>query len=242
MLFWRDRLVARVSLQEAIDRQAEFLNSQPSGQSLDASYEGAVRLLRSAATQKAFQLGAEPAKMRDRYGMHHFAQSLLLARRLVEAGVPLTTVYWNSPTNADNQSWDTHTNSFNRLKEHLLPAFDRAFSALLDDLADRGLLDETLVVVHGEFGRTPKINRDAGRDHWGFCQSAILAGGGVRGGLVYGSSDRSGGYPASLPVSPDDISATILDSLGIDFHAEMVDPQGRPHRLSDGEVIRGILA
>jgi hypothetical protein len=235
------RLAHRLGLREALDRQADYLSRQPPGQALNASYDAALRLIGSAAAERAFDLSAEPARVRERYGMHHFAQALLLARRLVEAGVPLVTVYWNSPSNADNQSWDTHTDSFRRLGDHLLPAFDRAFSALLDDLSQRGLSDETLVTAMGEFGRTPKINRTAGRDHWGFCQSIVLAGAGVRGGVVHGSSDRSGGYPATCPVSPDDVAATIFDSLGIELGCEMLDPQGRPIRLTGGAVIGGIL-
>src|SRR5262245_61273798 len=169
---------------------------------LDAHYERAFRILQSPAARRAFRLADEADRMRERYGWHHFGQSCLLARRLIEAGVPLVTVYWNAPHIDDPGHWDTHKDSFNRLKNHLLPPFDRGLSALLDDLHDRGLWEQTLVVCCGEFGRTPKLNRGAGRDHWGFCQSALLAGGGVRGGQVYGSSDAAGAYAAESPVSP----------------------------------------
>src|SRR5262249_25225666 len=151
---------------------------------------------------RAFQLSAEPAPVRDRYGRHHFGQSCLLARRLVEADVPLVTVYWTSrstPSLSSPDVWDTHADNFNRLKRNLLPPFDQGMTALLDDLASRGLLDETLVVWLGDFGRTPRINGAAGRDHWGFCQSVVLAGAGVRGGLVHGSSDRIAAYAAEAP-------------------------------------------
>jgi hypothetical protein len=165
----------------------------------------------------------------------------VLARRLVEAGVPLITVYWNSPRNTDNQSWDTHTNTVERMGEHLLPAFDRAMTALLDDLGARGLLDETLVMWMGEFGRTPKLNRQGGRDHWGFCQSVLLAGAGVKGGQVYGASDSQGAYAADKPVSPDDLAATVYDLLGIPLDTEVTDPQGRPLALCTGRPVRGVF-
>ena len=179
--------------------------------------------------------------MRERYGWHHFGQSCLLARRLVEAGVPLVTVYWNAPHIDDLQHWDTHKDSFNRLKKHLLPPFDQALSALLDDLQQRGLLDETLVVWMGEFGRTPRLNKNAGRDHWGFCQSVLMAGAGVRGGQVYGSSDASAAYAAELPVSPDDLAATVLDRLGIPLERELHDTQGRPLPLCRGKPVSGLF-
>ena len=185
------RLGRRAELHALIDRHAEHLGRTAAGWTLGAHYDRAVRLLSSSAAARAFDLASEPTKLRDRYGRHNFAQSLILARRLVEAGVPLVTAYWNSPSNTDNQSWDTHTDSFNRLKNHMLPPFDRALSAFLEDLSQRGLLDETLVAVMGEFGRTPKLNKAAGRDHWGFCQSVLMAGGGVRGGVVHSLRDSS---------------------------------------------------
>ena len=162
----------------------------------------------------AFQIEREDPKLRDRYGRHIHGQCLLLARRLIEAGVGLVTVNWHN----DGQNfWDTHGDNFNQLKNRLMPPADQGFSALLEDLAARGLLDETLVVWVGEFGRTPRINRaNSGREHWPHCYSAVLAGAGVRGGSVHGASDRWAAYPASDPVSPDDLGATILHALGID--------------------------
>jgi len=237
----RDRLQSRVGLREAIDSHLEYLGGEQNGRAVDSSYERAVNLLASPKTQEAFNLSRESDALRERYGKHHFAQSLLLARRLVEAGVPFITVYWNSPSNTDDQSWDTHTDQHRRMAKHLLPAFDRGVAAFLDDLSGRGMLDETLVTWYGEFGRTPQINRQGGRDHWGFCQSIGMAGGGVKPGLVYGTSTKDGGYADTLPVSPDDLSATIFHCLGVDHRQHMHDLGGRPIQLSFGEPVRDIL-
>ncbi|MFN0053914.1 MAG: DUF1501 domain-containing protein [Planctomycetales bacterium] len=237
----RERLARRAGLREAIDSQLGHLSRETSGQSVEGSYARAVSLLASPETEAAFDLAREPAPLRDRYGMHHFSQALLLARRLVESGVPFVTVYWQSPNNADFASWDTHANQHVRLREHLLPAFDQSLSALLDDLTERGMLDETLVTWWGEFGRTPRINSAGGRDHWGFCQSVGLAGGGIQRGLAYGTSTKDGGYAETCPVTPDDLSATMFHCLGIDHRQHMHDLQGRPVRLSFGEPVREIL-
>lgn len=230
----------RISLHTAIERHGDQLASAPAG-AVDANYEKAFRLLESRTVRRAFELNTEPTAVRDRYGWHHFGQSCLIARRLVEANVPMITVYWNAPTNTDNQSWDTHSTEFTRLKDHILPPFDRAMSAFLDDLRQRGLLRDTLVVWYGEFGRTPRLNRQGGRDHWGFVQSALMAGGGVRGGQVYGSSDGQAAYAAELPVSPDDLAATVFDALGVPLDAEMHDPQGRPMPVCRGKPVRGVF-
>ena len=235
------RFRGRISLQAALDREGDRLARLPAAQAMGPHYERAFRLLQAPATQRAFNLALEPDRVRDRYGWHHFGQSCLLARRLLEAGVPLITVYWNSPSLTTDQSWDTHADSFRRLKDCLLPAFDRAMTALLEDLRGRGLLDETLVTWMGEFGRTPKINKNAGRDHWGFCQSVLLAGAGVRGGQVYGSSDGSAAYAAELPVSPDDLAATVFQSLGIRLDHEMHDAQSRPLPLCTGKPVLGLF-
>ena len=235
------RLRNRIGLQAALDRQGEHLTRLPEVQGMGSHYERAFRLLQSPAARRAFNLAAEPTRLRERYGMHHFGQSCLLARRLIEAGVPIVTVFWNSPSLTDDQSWDTHNNSFNRLQHHLLPALDRALTSLLDDLAGRGLLEDTLVAWHGEFGRTPRINRNAGRDHWGFCQSALLAGAGIRGGQVYGSSDAHAAYAAELPVSPDDLAATVFQVLGVPLDQEMQDAQGRPLPLCNGRPVLGLF-
>jgi hypothetical protein len=237
----RTRLKHRLSLQQTIAERTEFLSQSQPGQAVDSAWQRAMNLLQSPKTDEAFDLSREPAALRERYGYHHFAQSLVLARRLVEAGVPFVTVYWNAFRNTDNQSWDTHQNQHERMREYLLPPFDRGVSALLDDLSDRGLLDETLVTWWGEFGRTPKINKKGGRDHWGFCQSVGLAGGGVQEGVVYGSSTKDGGYPETHPVSPDDLSATIFERLGVDHKIHMYDLADRPIPLSYGEPVREIL-
>jgi hypothetical protein len=237
----RQRLQGRIGLQDALDHQSGRLSRLPTVQSMADHYEQAFRLLRSPAARLAFRLADEPARTRERYGHHTFGQSCLLARRLVEAGVPLVTVYWNSPSLTDNDSWDTHADSFNRLGRYLLPVLDQALGALLDDLGGRGLLDETLVVWMGEFGRTPRLNRNAGRDHWGFCQSVLMAGGGVRGGQVFGSSDRQAAYAAELPVSPDDLAATVFDCLSVPLGQELHDAQGRPLPLCTGRPVLGLF-
>lgn len=238
----RERLDRRVALREVVDRQREHLAQEQTGRAVDIAYERAVNLLVSPKTEEAFNLSREPAALREKYGDHHFAQALLLARRLVEQGVPFVTVYWTSRFQADNQHWDTHFNQHVRMREHLLPHFDKAVSAFLDDMTQRGLLDETLVTWWGDFGRTPKINGQGGRDHWGFCQSVGLAGGGIKGGLVYGSSTKDGGYPETCPVTPDDLAATMFHCLGIDHTQHMHDLQGKPVRPSYGEPVFGVLA
>lgn len=232
-----ERLGSRRSLQATLDGHRASLARLPGPNDMSSHYERAYRLLASPGVRQAFDLNAEPAGRRDRYGRNTFGQSCLLARRLAEEGVPMITVYWNAPDNGHILSWDTHTNSFERLSRALLPRFDLAMSALLEDLHDRGLLDQTLVTWHGEFGRTPRINGAGGRDHWGFCQSLVVAGGGVRGGLVHGSSDAHAAYAAENPVSPDDLAATIFDRLGIDLDQELRDAQGRPLPFCTGRPV-----
>lgn len=238
----RERLERRVGLRQTIDERLGHLGREEEGRAVDGSYDLAVGLLNSRRAEEAFDLSREPEALRQRYGLHHFAQGLLLARRLVEAGVPLVTVYWNSPSNSDHQSWDTHSDQHRRMKDHLLPAFDRALAAFLDDLAERGLLDETLVTWYGEFGRTPRINGEGGRDHWGFCQSIGMAGGGTPAGLVYGSSTRDGGYAATGAVTPDELAASIYHQLGIDHRDLMHDQTGRPVPLSYGEPVAALCS
>jgi hypothetical protein len=209
----------------------------------DRQRQTAFDLLRSARARQAFRLDNEPPQIRDRYGRSQFGQSVLLARRLVEAGVALIQVNWFRGVNEppDNPCWDSHVGEAQRLKTALAPPMDRAFSALLEDLADRGMLDETLVVCMAEFGRSPKINRQAGRDHWGYVYSAVLAGGGVRGGQAYGASDKSGGHPKAGQVRPEDLTATIFHCLGHHPETAIYDIFGRPLPISRGEVIRQIL-
>ncbi len=228
------RLAGRRDLRTALDRARL-------GGDLEAHYERALAWLDSGAMHRAFRLAAEPAPLRARYGAHPFAQSCLLARRLVEAGVPWITVYWNAPHIDDDQHWDTHKDAARRLRDHLLPVYDRAVTALLADLGDRGLLDSTLVMSMGEFGRTPRLNKAGGRDHWGFCQSILLAGAGVRGGQVYGASDAQAAYAADRPVRPDDLAATALHLLGIPLDREVHDAQGRPQVVCLGKPVAGLF-
>jgi hypothetical protein len=162
----------------------------------------------------------------------------LLARRLVEAGIPFVNVY---DFRQQGQNWDAHFKCFNQHKTHLLPLADQSLSALIEDLDARGLLDTTLVVALGEFGRTPRINRDGGRDHWPDCYTILLAGGGIHGGAIYGASDRIGAYPASDPVSPADLAATIFWRFGINPDTEIHDMAGRPHRVADGTPMRRLF-
>lgn len=203
----------------------------------DVFHRRAASMVFSGDAARAFDLAQEPAAVRDRYGRHQWGQSHLLARRLVEAGVPFVTT-----VNGRSIIWDTHKDNFNRMQKDLVPPMERAYVALLDDLAERGLLDTTLVIWMGDFGRTPAINKDAGRDHWPQCYSVVLAGGGIRGGQVIGESDSTGAYPRLHPVSPADIHATVFAALGYDPHGityPTVD--GRPTMLSDGDVIRELV-
>ncbi len=193
----------------------------------------AIDLLTSPATKKAFAIHDEDTKLRDRYGRTTYGQSALLARRLVEAGVRFVTVYYS----AGIGGWDTHKDNFGTLKSSRLPQTDQTVSALLEDLDARGLLKETLVYWTGDFGRTPKINKDAGRDHWPQCQTVLMAGGGIRGGQVHGVSDPSGAFPNDKPVKPDDITATIFHALGFDPHTEIRDQLARPMPISAGQPL-----
>ncbi len=229
-------LDGRRQLLERMNRAAPALQATASMNDLDAFTRRAYELLASPASRDAFDLGKEPAKVRDAYGPTPFAQNCLLARRLVEAGVPMITVY-----SFGNRDWDTHGGNFKTLKDTLLPPTDRGLSALLNDLESRGLLDETLVVWMGDMGRTPKINNGAGRDHWSFCYSLVMAGGGIRGGQVYGSSDRAAAYPSTNPVGPGDVAATIYHCLGIDYRAHITDQQGRPFVVCTGKPITAVL-
>jgi uncharacterized protein (DUF1501 family) len=165
---------------------------------------------------------------------------MILARRLVEAGVRFVSVY-DHEANGQLANWDSHADVFPRHKDDLLPPADRALAALVEDLAARGMLDETLVIAMGEFGRTPKINNTAGRDHWPYCYSVVLAGGGVAGGITYGSSDKLGAYPETDAVTPGDLAATLLWRFGLDPSDEIVDLTGRPYRLAEGQPIRGLF-
>jgi hypothetical protein len=235
------RLTTRHSLLRHVNQRLDgMLRSGTAGQ-FDAQHQRAFDLVTGPTARRAFDLNDEPERTRDRYGRTRFGQSVLLARRLVEAGVSLVRVNWTRVRGAvNNGHWDTHTRNTQGMRE-LMPIMDQAYSALLEDLAQRGMLDETLVVWTGEFGRTPRLNPAAGRDHWGRVFSVALAGGGVRGGAVYGSSDGIGSSPRDGRVNPQDLQATILHCLGIRPDLELHDSQGRPFPLSRGELIRPIL-
>jgi hypothetical protein len=203
----------------------------------DLNQAKAFSLVSADQVRQAFDLSREPTAVRERYGRHSWGQSHLLARRLVEAGVRFVTT-----VNGPSITWDTHKDNFNQMKKRLVPPMEKAYAALLEDLSERGLLDSTLVVWMGDFGRTPLINKDAGRDHWPYCYSMVLAGGGIRGGQVIGESDSTGSRPKVYPVTPADIHATVFTALGYDPHAiTYQSPEGRPFPLSEGTPIRGLL-
>lgn len=244
------RLTERQSLLDNFDRRLRRQGDNPARDGMDRHYRRAFDLLDASVGGGAFRLDDEPAELRERYGLNPHGQSVLQARRLVEQGVPLVTVFWpNDGIKNVSVYWDTHSRNFIDLRERLMPTADQAFSALLDDLAERGLLDETLVIWTGEFGRTPRIgqrNSDAGagadgRDHWPGCFSTVLAGGGVRGGQAYGASDRWAAYPAADPVAPVDLAATVHHLLGIPHHLTIEDRQGRPIVVCPGDPIRALL-
>ena len=212
----------------------------PRNDPFDVYTKKALRLLHSPPVGRAFHLGAEDPKLRDRYGRNKLGQSVLLARRLVEAGVRFVTVY-DGQHNGQDANWDAHQDVFGRLKNNLIPPADQAFATLIDDLTNRGLLDETLVIAMGEFGRTPKINATAGRDHWPHCYSVVLAGGGIQGGTIFGSSDKFGAYPDSDAVSPADLAATLFSRFGLDPANEVRDLTSRPYKLAEGKPIRALF-
>jgi hypothetical protein len=235
----RARLEQRASLLDTLEFPQRSADTFDTSGHLRGYRRKAMALLGSEIVRRAFDLRLEDSPMRDRYGRTRHGQSLLLARRLVEAGVRFVAVYDRKINGAE--SWDTHGNNFALLKDSLLPPADRGLAALVDDLASRGLIDSTLVIALGEFGRTPRVNINAGRDHWPFCYNAVLAGGGVRGGFVYGSSDALGAYPDANPVTPADIAATVFWRFGLDPTAEIRDRTGRPYRLADGQPIRTLF-
>ncbi|HVU89133.1 MAG TPA: DUF1501 domain-containing protein [Pirellulales bacterium] len=257
-----ERLVDRRALRALLDRRMPAVATDPALADFATHYERAIDLLSTSATRRAFDLEQEPARVRERYGLPdredrsvearkfgglpHLGQCMLLARRLIESGVPLVTVCTGRRF---DQAWDTHRQHFPLLKKSLLPYADRAFAALLADLAERGLLDSTLVVAMGEFGRTPKLGQitsgagaDArGRDHWPHCYTVLMAGGGIHAGAIYGSSDAHAAYPRSDAVTPEDIAATIYQALGIPPETQLVDPLGRPHAVALGRPINALF-
>ena len=224
-----DRLDRRRSLLQQFDSSRQSLE-QFNGEGYDPFREKAFSLMTSERTRQALDIRRESAELRDRYGRHLFGQSTLLARRLVEAGVRYVTVHYDC---VDGYSWDSHRNS-DDVKKNLLPTFDQACSALLTDLDDRGLLQETLVIATGEMGRTPKANAQWGRDHWSTLFSTVIAGGGIPGGKVYGESDKDAAYSLNPPVSPEDLAATVYHSMGIDSELRVANSEGRPIPIVEG--------
>jgi hypothetical protein len=233
-------------LQKRLDLlgSAEAVEAHPARDALSEQRKQALSVLLSGKVARAFDLGKEDPKVRDRYGRHLFGQSLLLARRLVEAGVPVVQANMGRV-----QNWDTHSANFKRLKNELLPPLDQGVASLLDDLARTGRLDETLVVITGEFGRTPRVgagtgnaNAPDGRDHWARVFTTVFAGAGVRGGQVVGQSDRVGAYPGSRPFTPADLAATIYRALGVDPATVLTDRFNRPITLCGGEEISALYS
>ena len=255
------RLAGRDDLRAALDYASRFADG-PASDRMSVFQKKAVELVTSPEARRAFDLSQEPDSVRARYGLDpgtdrrlearkfgglpHLGQCMLLARRLIESGVRLVTLFTGRRI---DQAWDTHRDHFGLLKKALLPPFDRGFSALMTDFVERGLLDDTLVVVMGEFGRTPKIGQQVsnagaakdGRDHWPYCYSAFFAGAGVPAGAVVGSSDKTGSYPSELPVGPADVAATVYTALGIDPATELIDGLGRPHTLCTGRPIDALV-
>lgn len=243
------RLRARIDLRGTLGRA-----SSGSGADFDRHYQQAYSLIESTRAGRAFRMDLEPSRLRERYGLTKFGQSCLLSRRLIEAGSRFVQVNWpagsdTEPAAGPDGSWDTHRNNFPMLRDHRCPVFDHTVSALLEDLSMRGLLNETLVIAVGEFGRSPKLGAPTtanvgpgGRDHWPACYTALIAGGGTRGGQAYGESDRYGAYPKTSPVHPYDLVATIHHALGIPADAEFRDKLNRPQRLVEhGGPILGLF-
>jgi hypothetical protein len=216
-----------------VDRKIRGL--EQAGRTMDGYYEKAYNLLASGGTRRAFDIASEPDRVRDRYGRHLFGQSILLGRRLVEAGVRLVHVNW---IRILEQGWDTHNDNFNALKNNLLPPTDQAFAFLLEDMQARGLLDDTLVILMGEFGRSPKITAaNAGREHWPDVFTILLAGAGIPGGRLHGSSDKHGAYPLDHRITPGELAATIYHALGIDPGSEVPTMLERPWKICDDKPV-----
>ncbi len=244
-----ERLESRREIQRLIDAQSRLLDYSADAQGMNSFFQRAAAMLRSPEVRRAFDLSAEPAAVREAYGRTTYGQSCLLARRLVEAGVKFVNVYFSDSIGGQSTTsggWDTHgfnnTRMYPILQKFHLPLTDQTLPTLLLDLEARGLLDETLVVWLGEFGRTPRINDNISRDHWPQCYTVLLAGGGVRRGYIHGASDKQGAYPERDGVRPEDLAATLFWVLGIDPGIEVVDASGRPLVIAQGRPIDAVLA
>ncbi len=243
-----EQLLRRRELQKVIDRQSRLMDASVEARGFDAYYERALAMLNSRRVREAFDLSKEPEKIRQRYGRTQYGQCCLLARRLVESGVKFVTVYFSQSIGGKSKTaggWDTHgfnnTRMFPIVEAYQHPITDQTLPALIDDLEDRGLLDETLVIWMGEFGRTPKINGNVSRDHWPQCYTALLAGGGAKRGFVYGASDETASFPIERPVRPDDLAATMYHLLGIDPKTEVHDLLDRPLPITNGEPVLDLV-
>jgi hypothetical protein len=244
-----DRLKRRGRLRDVINEGMPALEKATAKYSLDEYYGKALSLVISGRARNAFTLAQEPRAVRERYGLNTFGQSCLLARRLIEAGTRFVEVNWPKVANSDNHSWDVHAGLTKRMKDQSAPMLDAGLSALIEDLDQRGLLSETLVVAVGEFGRSPQRgvstsgneNQDDGRDHWPYCYTGVIAGAGVKRGFVYGKSDRTGSAPLENPVHPRELLATIYHSVGIDPGTMVLNHLNQPRELVQGEVVTGIL-
>jgi hypothetical protein len=238
------RLERRRELVELIDQQQRLVERSNDAKGLDVLQQQALRILSSTGLRDALDLSREDAALRDAYGRTTYGQSCLLARRLVQSGVRFVTVYFSQSIGGKgSEGWDTHQENFKDLRERLLPMTDQTVPTLIEDLQNHGMLDDTLVLWMGEFGRSPQVgDRDGkGRGHWPDCYTVMMAGGGVQGGAIFGQSDAKGAYPASDPVGPEDIAATLYWALGIDPHAEVFDTQNRPLAISTGDPIERIF-
>ena len=224
------------------DDTFETSRRNPSLDRLDKFQKRAFAMLTSSKTRDAFDLSKEPDRVRERYGRNLYGSSMIVARRLVEAGVPFVSVHQEIFRHYGH-AYDMHENNFGMLKNHNLPILDQVYPALIQDLEDRGLLDSTLVIVMGEMGRSPKVNGKAGRDHWPQCGFSLLTGGGIKPGMVYGATDKQAAYPVNDPVSPANLVATIYHLLGIDPHMTVSDRTGRPYAIAQGgDPVKGVLA
>jgi hypothetical protein len=240
-----ERMENRKEVLKLIDGQTTLLEESAVAQGIDESYQKAVAMLTSKAFKKAFDLSDEPASLRDKYGRTTYGQGCMLARRLVEAGARFINVYFSEVIGGPKGGWDVHGNNGQPmdpiLKRYLLPITNQTLPTLIEDLDQRGLLKDTLVLWMGEFGRTPRINNQAGRDHWPQCYSVVMAGGGVKGGHIHGASDKIGAYPLLGQVRPEDISATVFSLLGLDPETELRDRLNRPLAISRGKVVEDVI-
>jgi uncharacterized protein (DUF1501 family) len=244
--FTSKRLENRKEMMQAIDDTSKLIEKSIRAKGIQENFDRALEMLQSNRLKTAFDLSSEPESVRKKYGRTTYGQSCLLARRLVEAGVSFVNVYFSQSIGGCEGGWDTH--GFNNkpmypiMKNHLLPITNQTLPTLINDLEERGLLESTLVFWAGEFGRTPKINNLSGRDHWPQCYTVLMAGGGIKKGFVFGSSDSKGAFPAQDPVRPEDLSATIYNQLGISHKTEIKDNLNRPLPISPGKVIQEVIA